>query len=98
MHSCLNSDQDIENVYKYFFNHGNHTAVSTLDLVHEHFPQNEEEKTKTKRTETWKKTKSLKNEMKCSHSSTSVPNVARLVGLKKLEGFISKKASHRSEC
>lgn len=39
MHSCLNSDQDIENVYKYFFNHGNHMAVSTLDLVHEHFPQ-----------------------------------------------------------
>lgn len=38
-----------------------------------------------------KKKKRLKNEMKCSHSSTLVPNVARLVGLRSWKGSSKKK-------
>lgn len=37
------------------------------------------------------KKRSLKNEMKCSYSSTWVPNVARLVGLRSWKGSFKKK-------
>lgn len=89
MHRCSKFRSGYWKCLQVLFNHGNHIAVSTLDLVHEHFPQNEE-KRKKEITETWKKTIRLKNEMKCSHSSTSVPNVARLVGLRSWKGSSQK--------
>jgi len=67
--------------------------------VHEHFPQNEENLTETCGGKK-KKKKRLKNEMKCSHSSTLVLNIARLVGLRSWKGSFKKKKkiSHCSEC